>query len=75
MSGCWALIILITGVLAKQACHLHGLCGGALYQRVGVSHGALLLAPRTFMSILRALPFELVAQTSNVLLECLLDLP
>ena len=75
MSACWALIILITGVLAKQACQLHGGYGGALYQRVGVSNGALLLAPRTFMFLLRALPFELVAQTSNVLLECLLDLP
>ena len=73
MSG-WVLIILITGVLAKQASILHGGYGRALYQRVGVSHRGLLLAPRAFMFLLRALPFELVAQTSDVLLKCLLDL-
>ena len=75
MSGCWVLIILITGVLAKQASILHGRYRGALYQRVGVSNGALLLAPRTFMFLLRALPYDLVAQTSDVLLKRLLDLP
>jgi hypothetical protein len=75
MSGCWVLIILITGVLPKQASILHGRYRGALYQRVGVSHGGLFITPRAFMFLLRALPFELVAQTSDVLLKRLLDLP